>query len=166
MGEQQVFLSDKYKDKNNVRVLSNGDSERSSSKNGDLLEVLVEKTLLFYGYRSGKFSDVPCYLRQFNEIQNWYGAQWKVDFCIFHPVKYPNGLLIECKWQSSSGSAEDKLLATLVGLDESDYPSVLSICGKGVRSEIISALRRRSHMRKVEIVEGFDDFLIWAQNNL
>ena len=46
----------------------------------------------------------PVCAQQVEVGRDIYGKTRKVDFLLFHPYRHPNGLVIQCKWQASSGS--------------------------------------------------------------
>jgi hypothetical protein len=140
-------------------------SSNNNYKCGNKLEDLVEHLLRSYGYRPGNHTDCPSFVRQ-HPIKNWCQAEWLVDFRACNPKKFPQGILIECKWQFASGSAEDKLLATLTSFLESGQDSLLLVCGGGVSPAIIQELERRSFHSRVEVIVTFDNFMIWAKDHL
>ena len=49
----------------------------------------------------------PVYAQQVEVGRDIYDKFRKVDFLLFHPYRHPNGLVIQCKWQASSGSVEE-----------------------------------------------------------
>lgn len=39
--------------------------------------------------------------------QTIYTTRRKVDLILYHPSKWPNSLVIQCKWQSSTGTTDE-----------------------------------------------------------
>ena len=66
---------------------------------------------------------------------NAIGARHKVDFLL------STGLIIECKWQASSGSVDEKYLWTVHNLDFSGHQSLLVMEGGGCRPAMLSFLK-------------------------
>ena len=50
----------------------------------------------------------PIYTKQCEVGRDIYGKNRRVDFLLYHPRKWPQSLVIQCKWQASSGSVEEK----------------------------------------------------------
>ena len=80
-------------------------------------------------------------LRVYKEITfgtNLLGKKRRVDlFCISNN----KALIIECKYQQSNGTAEEKLYLTLQDLNTLNIPSVLVFGGSGYSSNMLHMLR-------------------------
>lgn len=92
-----------------------------ANEQGDILEDLVNSVLLKKGYEfvdKKKFNlalylEQKIYTRQLIIGETIYGTKWKTDFTLHRPDKKPINLIIECKWQQTSGSVDILTLYTI-----------------------------------------------------
>jgi hypothetical protein len=124
-----------------------------ANKTGSTLEHTVEDLLIRNGYEKAIFSDWPptlpagrrYYARQVSLGYSIYGGKRRMDFAIWGASRFPNGLIIECKWQQSSGSVDEKFPFSVLNIRKSkqDYgvPSVVIIDGGGYKPEALEWLR-------------------------
>lgn len=103
--------------------------------------------------------------------QVWLGKGQKkggtrVDFMVFGHKDFPNGLIIESKWQETSGSADEKLYGLLAKI-QTRYPcpTVVVIGGGGARESIIDYLRNHVGFQNLHAVLTFDEFMAWIIRN-
>lgn len=76
------------------------------------------------------------YAKQYNAGKNLLGTTLRVDFMI-------NGnLIVECKWQGSAGSVDEKYPWTMMNLVNTGLPSILVLEGGGCRPAMINFLRK------------------------
>lgn len=54
-----------------------------------------------------------------------------MDFILFHPVKWSECLVLQCKWQASSGSVEEKHPFEVLSIGECGFPSIVVLDGGG-----------------------------------
>ena len=47
------------------------------------------------------------YAKQVRLGNTIYNTKRNCDFILFHPIKFPNNLVIECKWQQTKGSVDE-----------------------------------------------------------
>ena len=73
----------------------------------------------------------PVYAQQVVVGSDIYGKKHHVDFLLFNPMKHPNGLVIECKWQSSSGSVEEKFPFLVANINKGTYDAIIILDGGG-----------------------------------
>lgn len=107
------------------------------------------------------------YVRQYRRFNNLYGVPWRLDFYIIHTDKFPDGMAIESKWQSSGGSADEKLFFAFRSLEALPIPGVLIIGGNGARKCAVDwCLREAENHTKVTVLTGMDDLIKWAQKSL
>lgn len=69
---------------------------------------------------------------------NLYGRPMKVDFYVWHPEKYPDGLIIESKSQEDSGSVDEKFPYLIWGLKATGIPSILLLLCPGAKPYAIA----------------------------
>ena len=73
----------------------------------------------------------PIFARQYQTGADIYGKRRRVDFALFHPLKWPECLVLQCKWQASSGSVEEKYPFEVLSIGESQYPTIIVLDGGG-----------------------------------
>jgi hypothetical protein len=64
------------------------------------------------------------------DIHSLYGVPWCLDILLWHPDKFPLGLVVEAKWQSVSGSTEDKLpfsVLSLAGIRDGGKANIVAL---------------------------------------
>lgn len=99
--------------------------------------------------------------------QGIYNNEIRVDFLIEGVVGFEDGLIIESKWQETSGSADEKL-AYLVENIKKRYPcpTIVVYGGKGFRSGAIEWLKVQADGRRLFAVMSLEEFLAWTIRNL
>ena len=111
---------------------------------------------------------MPPYAKWYTEQarfgQNIYQADWKIDIVLFNADKFPDCLVIECKWQASSGSVDEKYPFTVLSLKNLPQPSVLVLDGGGARKKSIEWIKRQQ-TSKFKFMT-LPQFLLWAQTEL
>ena len=50
----------------------------------------------------------PIFAEQCYTGRDIYGKNRRVDFILYHPQRWSNCLVIQCKWQASAGSVDEK----------------------------------------------------------
>lgn len=85
-------------------------------------------------FKAHKELKQPVYTKQYPICSSIYGTNIKCDFLIFHPVKHPNGLVIECKWQQSTGSVDEKFPYLVHNIKEKyNLPTIILLDGNGYK---------------------------------
>lgn len=116
---------------------------KRATRTGRSLESSVASILESMGYRRVKpakdfFAFIrakqPVYATQCNAGKNLYNLNWRVDFIIYHPEKWPNCLVIECKWQAERGSVDHKYPFIVMNINKNNYPAIIVLDG-GAYSE-------------------------------
>ncbi|NJM73577.1 MAG: hypothetical protein HC862_27565 [Scytonema sp. RU_4_4] len=154
-----------------------------ANQSGNVLEKTVEGTLLGHGYdlighnllkkqRLGYLINCTSlpkrYARQVYIGPGIYGTEIYVDFYIIGSPKIPSGLIIECKWQQTSGSVDEKLPYVNLNI-QNCYPSpaIVLIDGGGMKSGAITWLRNQVvHNQNLLAVHSLSTFIAWTNNNL
>ncbi|MBD2507006.1 hypothetical protein H6G91_06950 [Nostoc muscorum FACHB-395] len=150
---------------------------------GNVLEKAVEGTLLGHGYVQVGF-DLPkkqrlaCllssnhipkrYARQVYIGAGIYGSYIYVDFYIIGATSVSSGLIIECKWQQTSGSVDEKLPYLNLNI-QNCYPAqaVVLIDGGGMKPQAVSWLGKQvSFNQNLLSVHNLSSFIAWSNNNL
>lgn len=111
--------------------------------NGHDREEEMEQVLRAYGYgkcpEALEARDQPCFVPKYTgALRNLYGKPMLVDFYLWHPRKYPHGLLIDLKFQAWQGSVCEKLPYTVLSLKGSGVPALLVLSGGGFKPQALA----------------------------
>lgn len=119
---------------------------------GNSLEDTIEHTLLRKGYtlvpkkqfEASRCMDQPTFTKQYPIAKSIYGTDLFCDFILYHPQKHPDCVVIESKWQQSSGSVDEKF-PYLVENIRAQYPcaTIIVLDGGGYKPGAESWLRRQ-----------------------
>ncbi|BAY11279.1 PD-(D/E)XK nuclease superfamily protein [Calothrix sp. NIES-2098] len=93
-----------------------------------------------------------------------YQTALKVDFYVVGLSANPSGLIIECKWQESGGSVDEKFPYLNLNIQQSyPAPTIVVIGGEGMREGAINWLRQQvKYNRNLLGVYSLDRFIAWA----
>lgn len=154
-----------------------------ANKSGTVLEMTVEGTLKAHGYleicehlpkkrkREWLFSstDIPKrYAKQVFIGSSIYKTEVYVDFYILGSPSIPKGLIIECKWQESGGSVDEKFPYLNLNIRDC-YPAsaIVVIGGEGMRQGAIDWLRKQIESNSnLLAVHKLESFIAWGNKNL
>ncbi|MBD2694934.1 PD-(D/E)XK nuclease superfamily protein [Anabaena catenula] len=150
---------------------------------GNVLENAVEGTLLAHKYVQVG-SDLPekkrleCLLNSNNIIKRYakqvhvgkgiYGSEITVDFYIIGSKSISSGLIIECKWQQTSGSVDEKLPYLNLNIQDC-YPAaaIVLIDGGGMKPQAISWLTKQvGYNHNLLAVHNLSSFIAWSNNHI
>ena len=119
-----------------------------ANKSGKVLESLVEGMVSQYGFRTVQFRDLHKFpgekelLIQNAPYTTLYGSKGKTEF-LLKSERFNLNVRIECKWQQSAGSVDEKLphlyLSTVQAMPEKHV--IILIDGDGFRDGAIKWLR-------------------------
>lgn len=114
-----------------------------ANRTGNTLERFVEQTLLSQGYlrvpdRGTAFDERTTmpgkhFASQVPIGTTVYETRRRCDFLVLNPITFPEGLVIECKWQQSSGSVDEKFPFLLLNIDRSKIPTIVLLDGSGFK---------------------------------
>lgn len=154
-----------------------------ANKSGRLLESNVETVLRMSGY----FQMSPQVPKQMQKdlilnsalLPKRYGRQVfigcgiydtdiYVDFYIASLQFLPKGLIIECKWQESGGSVDEKFPYLNLNIQYCyPAPAIVVIGGEGMREGAVDWLKERENDNKNLLgVFSLDRFMAWSNKNL
>lgn len=85
--------------------------------------------------KKGTPPECSWYAKQFTVCKNLLGTNLRVDFMV------NNQLIIECKWQGSAGSVDEKYPWTMMNLVNTGIPSIMILEGGGCRPAMVKFLR-------------------------
>lgn len=80
-----------------------------------------------------------------------YETKRKCDFLILNKEKWPDGLIIECKWQQSNGSVDEKYPFTVFNIIKIGVPTIILLDGKGYKKAAKVWLKSMVHPDKALI---------------
>lgn len=88
-----------------------------------------------------------------------YDSKRKCDFIIYCKEKHPKFLVIECKWQESSGSVDEKYPFLVHCIDYSKIKTVILADGGGARDGAINWMiqcsKQSRYLKSVVSMSGF-----------
>jgi hypothetical protein len=150
---------------------------------GNVLEKAVEGALLGHryievGYDFPKKQRLGCllssnsipkrYAKQVHIGPGIYGSEIYVDFFVIGAISISSGLIIECKWQQTGGSVDEKLPYLNLNI-QNCYPAqaVVLIDGGGMKPQAISWLVKQvGENQNLLAVHSLSSFIVWSNNNL
>ncbi|MGB9179624.1 MAG: PD-(D/E)XK nuclease superfamily protein [Pyrinomonadaceae bacterium] len=108
----------------------------------------------------------PLYTKQIYAMEGIYGYMLRHDFMLYHPEKWPNKLIIECKWQQGRGSVDEKYPYNVLNIQEKySCPAVILLDGAGFRSGAGAWLRSKVDGVKLLHVFSMMEFQTWVNND-
>jgi site-specific DNA-adenine methylase len=143
-----------------------------ANKTGNTLERFIMHTLDDKGYtfidrknfQKACFLHQPFYTRQYHIGQSVYGTDLNCDFILFHPEKHPNRLIIECKWQQSTGTTDEKYPYFVLNIKEKfNCPTIVLLDGEGYRTGAGAWLRSQVDDKLLHVFT-MGEFTKWANN--
>lgn len=137
---------------------------------GTALERFVEQRLIDAGYQRikgtaftpGAYHSQLLYARQVPLGPSIYESPIRADFALFHPDKWPTGLVLETKWQQSTGSIDEKFPYLVMNIKERyHYPTIIILDGGKYKPGAEQWLRRQVE-GKLHHVFSMADFQRWS----
>ena len=85
---------------------------------------------------------------------------------LYHPEKHPNKLIIECKWQQTLGTTDEKYPYNVLNIREMyPCPAIILLAGAGFRSGAAAWLRAQVDGAKLLHVFSMEEFQTWVNND-
>jgi hypothetical protein len=81
------------------------------------------------------------YIQQLRVGETIYDTVRKCDFMVINRAKFPNDLIIECKWQQSSGSVDEKYPFLYFNIIKTGVPTVVLMDGGGYKPSAMAWLK-------------------------
>ncbi|MFB2918426.1 MULTISPECIES: PD-(D/E)XK nuclease superfamily protein [Aerosakkonema] len=149
---------------------------------GKRLESLVETTLQTHGYinlcnqvpekqrlETLHYAIVPKrYGKQVYIGKGIYETDIKVDFYVVGLPTIPHRLIIECKWQQTKGSVDEKFpYLNLNILEHYLEKTIVIIAGTSAREGAIKWFENRvkDNPNLLAVYNSMDSFMVWANRN-
>ncbi len=104
----------------------------------------------------------PIYSRQFETGKSIYDKRRLVDLILYHPKQYPSCLAIQCKWQASGGSVEEKYPYEVLCIQQSQYNTMILLDGGGYSDGARQWLLEQSGKNRLEQVFNQGEFANFA----
>ena len=76
--------------------------------------------------------------------QSIYDTARRCDFLVFNQNKFPEGLVIECKWQQVAGSVDEKYPFAVHNIMKIGVPTIILIDGGGYKKAASEWLKRQA----------------------
>lgn len=95
-----------------------------------------------------------------------YGGLLKVDRLVMGLLGYPDGLIIESKWQERDGSVDEKFPYLVLNIKECyPCPTIIIAAGGGARDGALRWLRSQVGGRLLAVLT-LEEFVTWCNRNL
>jgi len=138
---------------------------------GTVLEKFVQQRLDERGYtyvkpqkfNPARYMEQPIYTKRLHIGMNIYDTDMYCDLILYHPTKWPDNLIIECKWQQSNGSVDEKYPFLVLNITmRYPCPSLVLLDGSGYRAGAEKWLRKQSGNGNFLHVFSMAEFSKWA----
>jgi hypothetical protein len=127
-------------------------SGTKANKTGNRLERFVQEALRERGYvefltqkaqafKNRKAIGGKQYIQQLPVGETIYDTVRKCDFFVINRAKFPHDLIIECKWQQSSGSVDEKYPFLYFNIIKTAVPTVVLMDGGGYKPAAMAWLK-------------------------
>lgn len=104
----------------------------------------------------------PIYSRQYESGKDIYGKKRKVDIVLYHPRLYRDNLAIQCKWQSSGGSVEEKYPFEIQSIARNRVDTIIILDGGGYSAGAKQWLINQSGKKRLLHVFDKNEFADFA----
>ncbi len=149
-------------DKKTNSSLETISSGKRANRTGNNLERFVEDSLIRNGYTHfpNKKKQVfslrkkiggKQYSRQVPVGKSIYETVRNCDFLVMNKAKFPDGLVIECKWQQAAGSVDEKYPFLYFNITKCGVPTIVVIDGGGYKESAVRWLKSMVNPRSALI---------------
>jgi hypothetical protein len=137
-------------------------SGRKAQKTGNRLENFVEEILRekgyteFWNHKAHAFVNRKAiggkqYLKQLPIGPSIYDTTRKCDFLVINREVFQDDLIIECRWQQTSGSVDEKYPMLLFNILKTGIPTVVLLDGEGYKPAAKKWLEEQAHPKSALI---------------
>ena len=127
-------------------------SGSKANRTGNSLERFVAQALQdrsyqeFWNHKASVFQNRAAiggkqFVRQVGVGDTIYETTRKADFLIINRDKFPDDLIIECKWQQSKGSVDEKYPFLIFNIVRTGIPTVVLMDGGGYKPAALKWLK-------------------------
>lgn len=137
------------------QIFVDKEAGRKANLTGKDFEDTVELRIQQKGYTLwNKKGEKPSkwYAKQYNAGNNLLGTPLRVDFIV------DGRLIIECKWQSSNGSVDEKYPWTMMNLAHLGLPSIMVLEGGGCRPAMVNFLKEFANSSETVTLCNLSEF--------
>ncbi len=146
----------------------------TANKTGKNFEDFVQSSLEKQQYQfidnkrflsCSKISEQPIFSSQVYVGETVYGKKRYCDFIFYHPKLFPNNYIIECKWQQSGGSVDEKYPFLVLNIKILNIDTTILLDGGGysdgaelwLKSQVSGALKNVWNMStfQTKVNKGF-----------
>jgi hypothetical protein len=85
------------------------------------------------------------YMKQLPIGPTIYNSERRCDFYVVNRAKWPDDLIIECRWQQVGGSVDEKLPYFLFNILKTGIPTIILMDGGGCRATALAWLKEQVH---------------------
>lgn len=138
---------------------------------GTVLEQYILSRLTERGYTlvpqrrfiPARYLEQPIYSRRFHIGSSIYNTPQYCDFILYHPKKWPNNLVIESKWQQTSGSVDEKYPYLVLNIQmKYQCPTILILDGGGYKKGAEKWVRSQAGNGNLLNVFSMKEFATWV----
>ena len=104
----------------------------------------------------------PIYACQCEIGLDIYSKRRRVDFILYHPEKWDDCLVLQCKWQASRGSVEEKYPFEVLSIQLNNFNTIIIIDGGGYSQGALQWLKSQAGKNKLLYVLNQGDFARFA----
>lgn len=119
-------------------------SGSKANRTGNTLERFVQQALIdrgyveFWNYKKQVFAQRHViggkqFSKQVPIGDTIYDTERKCDFLVINRDKFPKDLIIECKWQQSKGSVDEKYAYLIFNIVKTGIPTIVLLDGSGYK---------------------------------
>lgn len=111
----------------------------------------------------GCYLEQPIYSMRYYVGKSVYETPLYCDFVVYHPVKWPQKLIIESKWQQVGGSVDEKFPFLVLNIQERySCPTIVLLDGGGYKKGAEKWLRDQSGNGNLLHVFSISEFQKWV----
>lgn len=136
---------------------------QQANNNGRWMENDIAGRLISHGYtlRTRRLDQPPPYfIRQARGLfTTMYGTPMQVDFYVWHPDKYPHGLVIESKHQEIAGSVDEKYPYLITSLKALSLPSILLLICPGAKAAAVQWALAQQEGERFRVYTTWETFI-------
>ena len=116
-------------------------------------------------FEAARYLDQPVFTAQYPVAKSIYKTTLYCDFIIYHPDKHEDCLIIESKWQQSSGSVDEKFPYLVINIKER-YPSatIVVLDGGGYKKHADTWLRDQVDQKLIHVF-NMREFQKWSNGD-
>lgn len=121
------------------------------------MKVEVDKILGKLGYTESHFTQIPLgspnpvFQREFYIGPTIYGRSYEIHYVLYHPLKWPDGLGLDCRSQKPRGGSADvkfPYFVLSVAKNQNNLETVFVLGKKGPKNDVMNWMRQQVNPNK------------------